>query len=314
MAQCANKKTIGYQRMNNTFYLQKRVLVTGGAGFIGSHLVDQLVKQGACISVLDDLSTGAMENIKNVVNDIVFIHGDITSFQTCLAATQNQSIIFHLAAITSVPESVTQPRICFNTNIKGTYNMLEATRINHGERFIFSSSAAVYGNHEGICSEEKNCNPQSPYGISKLIGEQLCNHYYQLFNLHSRCLRYFNVYNPRPKITGAGVYAAFKTALLTNQPLTIFGDGTQTRDFTNVDEIVKANTIIAQLPPQYLNSQPVNIASGESISLNMLIAQLKNACCPDSQSPVLFKPARNGDIKHSAANIEQYKKLQTLLS
>ncbi len=298
--------------MSNTFYLQKRVLVTGGAGFIGSHLVDHLVKQGACVSVLDDLSSGSMNNITNVVNDIVFIHGDITSFQTCLAATQNHSIVFHLAAITSVPDSMAQPRLCFNANLKGTYNLLEAARINRVERFMFSSSAAVYGNHENLCSEKDQCQPQSPYGISKLIGEQLCANYYQLFNLRSLCLRYFNVYSPKKQYNTTSVYARFRAAFVNNEPLTIFGDGSQTRDFTSVDEVIRANMILAQLPPNYLNSQSVNIASGNSRSINHLVEQLKQEF-PTAQTSICYQPARSGDIKNSSADIQKYKQLESLV-
>lgn len=297
--------------MNNMFFLQKRVLITGGAGFIGSQLVEQLVKQGACVSVLDNLSTGTMTNINAVVNDIVFIHGDITSFQTCLVATQNQSVIFHLAAIASVPESMAQPRICFNTNIKGTYNLLEAARINQVKRLVFSSSAAVYGNQENACNESAPCNPQSPYGTSKLMGEQLCAHYFQLFNLHCICPRYFNVYGTRK--SGTDAYSTFKTALSTNAPITIFGDGSQTRDFTNVNEIIRANLLLAQLPPQHLNGQPVNIASGSTQSLNLFIEKIKQEY-PESQSTILYQPARSGDIQHSAACIEKYRQLQTIIS
>jgi UDP-glucose 4-epimerase len=206
-----------------------------------------------------------------------------------------------------------QPRLCFNANIKGTYNLLEAARINHVERVIFSSSAAVYGNHEETCTETDICAPQSPYGISKLIGEQLCQHYYQLFNLHSLCLRYFNVYNVHKYHAQKNVYARFKAAILNNEPITLFGDGTQTRDFTSSDEVVRANTILAQLPPHYLTSQPVNIASGHSQSLNDLIEQLKREM-PESTSQIRYQPARMGDIKHSAANIQKYHHLQTIVS
>ena len=302
---------------SNNFFVQKRVLVTGGAGFIGSALVAYLVRQGSSVTVLDNLTTGSMENISGVVKDIVFIHGDITNFQTCLAATQTQSIVFHLAAITSVPETMAQPRICFNTNVKGTYNMLEAARSNRVERFMFSSSAAVYGNFEGQCAENQPCAPQSPYGLSKFIGEQLCNHYYQIFNLRTLCLRYFNVYDDRPSTSGTtnsgtGVYTLFKAAIKNNEPITLFGDGSQSRDFVSVSEIVRANTLLAQLAPQYFDSQPVNIASGNSRSLNDLVNQLKQEY-PESQSTIYYQPARSGDIKNSAACINKYRQLQSLL-
>jgi UDP-glucose 4-epimerase len=297
---------------SNNFFVQKRILVTGGAGFIGSVLVTNLVKQGAFVTVLDNLSSGSMENITSVIKDIVFIHGDITNFQTCLAATQNQSLIFHLAAMASVPESMIQPRMCFNINIKGLYNLLESARMCRSERFIFSSSAAVYGNHEGPCTEQQACTPQSPYGVSKYIGEQLCNHYYALFNVRSLCLRYFNVYDDRPINGGTGVYSRFKTAIKNNESVTVFGDGSQSRDFVSVSEIVKANILLAQLPFQHLTGQPINIASGNSQSLTQIIDLLKQEN-PESTSTICYQPARSGDIQHSAANIEKYRQLQALV-
>ena len=166
----------GTNVMSN-FYQQKSVLVTGGAGFIGSHIVEELVKQGAYVSVLDNLSTGSLENLSSVLNSITVIQGDITSFSSCLAATHNQQIVFHCAAMVSVPESMEKPRLCSKVNVAGRYNMLEASRINHVQRFIFSSSAAVYGNKEKTCTETEPGEPTSPYGFSKLMGEQYCQLY-----------------------------------------------------------------------------------------------------------------------------------------
>ncbi len=296
--------------MNNTFFLQKRVLVTGGAGFIGSRIVEHLVKLGACVSVLDNLSTGNMANINSIVNDVVFIHGDITSFQTCLVATQNQSLIFHLAAMANVPDSITQPRTCFNINVRGTYNILEAARINLVKTVIFSSSAAVYGNSEESCNEDMACNPLSPYGLSKLIGEQLCAHYFQLFNVHSICPRYFNVYGARK--AGTDLYSTLMEALNTNAPITIFGDGTQTRDFIQVDDVVQANLVLAQLPTAALNGQSVNIASGSPQSLSTFVDKIRQRY-PESQSEILYQPARRGDIQHSIASIKKYQELKSII-
>lgn len=295
--------------MSSNFYLQKPVLVTGGAGFIGSHLVEYLLKQGAYVSVLDNLSAGSMENISPVIRDIVFIDGDVTSFQTCLAVTQNQSIIFHLAGLTSVAESVLQPRIYFNNNVKGTYNMLEAARINRVERFLFSSSAAVYGDQQQPCCETMACQPTSPYGLSKLMCEQLCRQYYELFKVYTVCLRYFNVYGPRQHANRLGAYMQFKAAMQRNEPITIFGDGLQTRDFVAVYEVAQANALLAQLPLTHLNSQVINIASGTTRSLNDVLAQLKSEF-PTYADAITYQPARSGDIKNSAANIDKYKKFK----
>lgn len=302
----------GIKIMSN-FYQQKSVLVTGGAGFIGSHIVEALVKQGAFVCVLDNLSTGTLDNLSSVINDITVIQGDITSFSSCLAATHNQQIVFHCAAMVSVPETMEKPRLCNKVNVAGTFDLLEAARINHVERFIFSSSAAVYGNHEGACNETQTCNPTSPYGLSKLICEQYCHLYCDLFNLHSLCLRYFNVYGKRQNPTLQGVYEKFKAAMNANQPITVYGDGAQTRDFISVEEVVEANLLLAQLPINYLNGQAINVASGSSKSVHDLLGKLKKDFFPQYAQEILYAPARTGDIKYSSAIIEKYKKLKELM-
>jgi len=296
----------------SNFYQQKSVLVTGGAGFIGSHIVEALVKQGAFVCVLDNLSTGTLDNLSSVINNITVIQGDISSFSSCLAATRNQQIVIHCAAMISVPQSMEKPRLCNKINIEGTYNMLEAARINRVEKFVFSSSAAVYGDYEGPCSETQSCNPTSPYGLSKLIGEQCCQLYCNLFNLHTLCLRYFNVYGKRQQKNQQGVYEYIRDSMTGNQPINIYGDGTQTRDFISVDEVTAANLALAQLPTAYLKGQAINIASGKSQSLNELLDKLKQKF-PDYNGKILYEGARRGDIKHSSAVIEKYGKLKELI-
>jgi len=301
----------GLKIMSN-FYQQKSVLVTGGAGFIGSHIVEALVKQGAFVCVLDNLSTGTLDNLSSVINNITVIQGDITSFSSCLAATHNQQIVFHCAAMVCVPESMEKPRLCNKINVAGTYNILEAARINRVERFIFSSSAAVYGNYEDPCIETQGCSPTSPYGLSKLIGEQYCQSYCQWFNLHTLCLRYFNVYGKRQHIKQQGVYEKIQAAMRDNSQIVIYGDGTQTRDFIAVNEVTATNLALAQLPINYLNGQIVNIASGKSISLNHLLDTFKQKF-PHYNEKILYEPARKGDIKHSSAIVEKYNKLKELM-
>ena len=296
----------------NNFYQQKSVLVTGGAGFIGSHIVETLVKQGAFVCVLDNLSTGSLENLSSVINNITFIQGDITSFSSCLAATHNQQVIFHCAAMVSVPESMEKPRLCNKVNVAGTYNLLEAARINRVERFILSSSAAVYGNQETTCLETQLCHPTSPYGLSKLIDEQYCQLYFNLFNLHSLCLRYFNVYGQRQQPQLRGAFEKFRAAMKENQPITIYGDGNQSRDFISVEEVTEANLMLAQLPISYLNGQAVNIASGKSISINDLLSQCK-AENPSYEYEITYQPTRAGDIQNSVAAIDKYKKFKELI-
>lgn len=291
-------------------YKGKKVLVTGGAGFVGSHLVEKLVHLGAHVTVLDDLSTGKEINLHAVKDRINFIHGSIVDLAVCIHATQSIDYVFHLAALVSVPQSVQEPEKCNAINITGTFNILEACRLNAIERIIFSSSCAVYGAHQGICSEESPCNPTSPYGYSKLMGEIYMQQYAHLFGLHTICLRYFNIYGPRQNPHGAyaGVIAKFKHQLEHNLPLTIFGDGKQTRDFVPVEEIVRANLTLALLPAQKMKGNVYNIGTGKSITLLEIIDQLKREY-PRSTSQIEFKPARQGDIHYSAADCSKYKNL-----
>ncbi len=293
-----------------TFYTDMPVLVAGGCGFIGSCLAEKLVELGAYVTIIDNLSTGSIDHIKNTQDKINFIQKDITDMAACLQATQNQHIIFHLAAHISVPESMSNPQLCNKTNVNGTFNLLEAARINHVDRFVFSSSAAVYGPQATICTEEMPCMPTSPYGFSKLIGELYCKQYAQTFGVPTIMLRYFNVYGPRQNPQGAyaAVVAKFKHAMKHNVPITIFGDGMQTRDFIPVDQIVEANLFLAMLDTVKTNGQIFNIATGKSISLLELIEQLKPAY-PNYNEHIQFKPERPGDIKHSHADSAKYQQL-----
>lgn len=290
------------------FYKNRNVLVTGGAGFIGSHLVEKLVALNSNVTILDDLSTGTLENLKNDIDKIKFINGSIVDFQTCNRATENIDTVFHLAAYTSVPGSLKNPDLCNKINVIGTINILEASRQNKVKQFIFSSSSAVYGNLEGICSEEAQCNPTSLYGLSKLIGEHYCKTYSSLFNINAISLRYFNVYGSKqnPKGEYAAVRAKFKENMAHNVPISIYGDGQQTRDFVPVENVVEANLLLATAS-QTNNGNVFNIASGKSITILQLIEELKKEF-PNYNIPVSFSPARAGDIKISQANCSRYQK------
>jgi len=292
----------------------KKILITGGAGFIGSHLVDAMIAQGAHVTVLDNLSTGNLENIAQWLNDITFIHADITNYDVCVSATKGQDIVFHLAALVSVVESVEQPLACNAINVLGTINLLQACTINKIDRFIFSSSAAVYGNHEGICSEELVCTPTSPYGLSKLIGEQYCRLYTQSYSLKTICLRYFNVFGPRqnPLAPHAGFVSRVRYNMAHNLPITIYGDGQQTRDFVPVTAIVKANSAVATIDEQYLDGHALNVGSGKSISLRSMIEHIRQQEFSHYQQPLTFAPARRGDIKHSQADCRKLHELTIL--
>jgi len=292
------------------FYKDVPVLVTGGAGFIGSHVVEKLVQAGAKVTVIDDLSSGKASNLKNVKGKITFIKKSIVDIGACIEATEKQAIIFHLAAFISVPDSIEYPRLCHAINVDGTFNILEAAKINNVDRVVFSSSAAVYGTYEGICTEKTPCNPESPYGTSKRIGELLCKQFSDNFGVKTVCLRYFNVFGDRQNPNGAyaGVVAKFKDLMSKNVPLTIFGDGLQTRDFIPVEYVAQANLALAMLEDEIMTGQVFNIATGKSITLLELIDMLK-LDFPDYAKKPLFKPARAGDIKHSTADCSKYKRV-----
>jgi nucleoside-diphosphate-sugar epimerase len=294
--------------MKIDFYKNKNILVTGGAGFIGSHLVEKLTQLNTNITILDNLSSGNLDNLKNVFNKINFIKGDICNFNTCLNATNNCDIIFHLAALVSVPESTLDPIKCNEINVNGTLNLLQAARLNKIQKFIFSSSSAVYGNQNKTISETTKCNPKSPYGLSKLIGEYYCRLFAK--EVPAICLRYFNVFGSKQNPNGeyAGVVAKFTQQIQENKPITIFGDGKQTRDFIEVEKIVETNIKLATLNRAKLNGQPVNVASGKSISILQLTELLKTKY-PNYNNKIIFKPKRNGDILNSYTKIDKLMKL-----
>lgn len=287
----------------NSFYTNKKILVTGGAGFIGSHLVEKLIKLGAQITVLDNLSTGSLYNLKAVTNKINFIEGDIRSFKKCIEATYDQDIIFHEAAFVSAPESVKKPYDCYEINVHGTINILNAMYANEVEKLLFASSAAVYGNTNEICIETMECDPESPYGSSKLAGEKYCQQYSKKHGLQTLSLRYFNVWGDRQDPNGsyAAAIAKFKYQMQNNLPITIYGDGLQTRDFIHVSKIVEANLNLAMLDKENLNGQPINIATGQSSSLLEMINELRKNY-PNYTKEITFAPVRLGDIKYSSAS------------
>lgn len=296
------------------FYKDKQVLITGGAGFIGSHLTEKLVELGAHVTVFDNLSSGNLANLAHVRHAVHLLQDDITNRVACAKAVMAKDIIFHLAAFVSVPASVEDPIACSKTNVDGTLHLLDAARHAGIKRFIFSSSSAVYGNKNAPCTEQDPCVPTSPYGLSKLIAEFYCRLYAEQFNLPTVCLRYFNVYGKRQRPDGpyAGVFAKFKKSMAENEPITIFGDGLQTRDFVAVHQVVYANLIMAMLNASECNGQAVNIASGKSITLLQLLEQLKQQFPLYNQPPV-FQPARSGDLAYSQANCTKYHTLRASL-
>lgn len=291
-----------------SLYKNKQVLVTGGAGFIGSHLVEKLVELGARVSVLDNFSTGNLNNLRSVLAHITLIYADVVHLHSVLKATANKDFVFHLAAFVSVAQSINQSDLCWKINVEGTRNVLEGCYQNNVKTLVFSSSSAVYGNQNSHCHETDTPQPMSPYAKSKYAGEKLCKEYAAKYSFNTTCLRYFNVYGNRQNPQGvyAAVVAQFKNNLLTQKPLTIYGDGTQTRDFINVDEVVQANIRLALLKKSV--GEVFNIGSGKSMNLFELIANLEQEL-KIQKTNIDFKPSRENDIMHSQANCEKYQKL-----
>ncbi len=311
----ANISALPTRRINemHNFYKDKNVLVTGGCGFIGSHIVELLVNLGAHVTVLGNLATGFEKNIAHVAGKVTFIRGNIEDIDTCLQATKNKSHIFHLAAFISVPLSVEEPAWCHNTNVDGTFNLLEAARINNVKRFGFSSSSAVYGSPDGPCSETSTCDPTSPYAISKLIGEHLLKQYAINYDMECVSMRYFNVYGERqnPNAAYAAVVAKFRDLMKQDKPVTIFGDGTQTRDFIPVEQVAETNLLLGMLPKEQIAGEVFNVATGKSITVLELFNELKLAF-PEYDHAPRFAPPRSGDLKHSTADCNKLLKIALL--
>lgn len=284
-----------------------RVLVTGGAGFIGSHLIDELVKRGHEVTVLDSLSTGKLENIRAHLNrsSFRFINGDIRDERAVRGASKSVKSLFHLAAITSVPFSIENPEITLEVNLSGTRNLLEIGASAHLERFVYVSTCAVYGNPLYLPVDEKHpTSPESPYATSKLRAEQECVELGEKFGFRTIILRLFNVYGPRQRRGDyGGVIAHFVNKLRNNEPPIIYGDGSQTRDFIHVNDVIKA---FMQALNDTSTSKAIvfNIGSGEPTSINEL-AQLLMDLLGSKQTKPKHLVARRGDIRHSYANIKK---------
>jgi len=285
-----------------------RYLVTGGAGFIGSHIVERLVKEGHYVRVLDNFSSGLAANLSAVKGKIDLIKGDICSLHTSLKATRKIDFVLHQAAIKSVPRSLLEPRNYNRVNIDGTLNMLEASGVNKVKRFIFASSSSVYG--DVTCFPEKECfnpNPISPYALSKLTGEYYC----RIFSLHRKLpvivLRYFNVFGPRqsPDDEYAAVVPKFIRALLRGEPPPIFGNGRQSRDFTFVQNVVEANLL--SVKAKHVKFGIFNIAGGRNVSILDLV-RLLNRITLRNIRPLFLAP-RPGDIFKTLADISASRKV-----
>jgi nucleoside-diphosphate-sugar epimerase len=285
------------------------VLVTGGAGFIGSHLARALVDVGANVLVLDNFSNGSMDNLRGIEHRVGVIHGDIRNAADCEKAMSDRVAVFHLAALGSVPRSVNEPLLYNDVNITGTLTVLEAARKAGVRRIVYSASSSAYGDTPVLPKVETMIpSPKSPYAVTKLVGEHYCRVYSSVYNLSTICLRYFNVFGPRqnPNSQYAAVIPAFITALLKKQAPKIYGDGEQTRDFCFIQNVVKAN-MLAATAEESLTGQSVNIACGQRTSLNQILAQMQKILGTDIKAEYL--PARAGDVRDSLADISAARKL-----
>lgn len=245
----------------------QKAIVTGGAGFIGSHLVDKLIEQGIKVTILDNLSTGKKQNINPKAE---FIDCDIfkDTYGDLIFLLNGADTVFHLAAKTTVQESIEKPSLYNNINVIGTLNLLEAAAAMKVKRFIFSSSSSVYGNAKVPTSEDHPLNPISPYALNKLIGEQYCKLYSEIYNIDTVCLRYFNVYGDRMNNEGYKlVFPIFKEQISNNKPLTINNDGEQRRDFIHVNDVVRANILVAKHSSNF-NGDIYNVGNGKNYSIN----------------------------------------------
>jgi nucleoside-diphosphate-sugar epimerase len=279
-----------------------RYLVTGGAGFIGSNTVDELVRRGHSVVVLDDLSSGKEENLAEVRNKITFMKGSITELETVQKAMQQAEYVIHLAARTSVPRSVKDPLETNRINVEGTMNVLVAARDNRVKRVVFAASSSAYGETPTLPKvETMQPQPISPYGVSKYVGELYAYAFGKCYGLENVCLRYFNIFGPRqdPDSPYSGVLSRFATAFLDGERPTVFGDGEQTRDFTFVENAVQANLLACEASGA--SGKVFNVGTGGRVSLNQTLQLLRKIS--GKQLQAIYDPPRDGDIRDSQADI-----------
>jgi len=282
-------------------------LVTGGAGFIGSHIARALVEAGARVRVIDDLSTGSVKNLDEIGGEIEFINASINDAAALNRAVQDVELVFHEAAIPSVPRSVQQPRETHDASVNGSFNLLLAARDAGVRRVVYAASSSAYGDQlESPKVESMRPDPLSPYAAAKLVGEYYCQVFTRSYNLETVSLRYFNVFGPRqdPSSQYSGVISRFILALETGDRPTIFGDGEQTRDFTYVANAVEANMRAAQAPEA--SGKVFNIANGKSISINEVLEVLKRLT-GRNEIKADYAPVRAGDVRDSLADLKAAK-------
>ena len=309
------------------------ILVTGGAGFIGSHIVEALLRQGQRVRVLDNLKTGKRENLEEITgyplsssgrqkkksylrplgDRAEFLFGDISDLETCRQACRGVTHVFHLAALGSVQRSVEDPVLSHRANATGTLHVLQAAKEMEIKRVIYASSSSVYGNIASAPdelipkSESLPLHPESPYAATKLMGEDYCQIFFHLYKLETVCLRFFNVFGPRqdPQSIYSAVIPKFIGALLASEAPVIFGDGHQSRDFTYVENVVQANLLAVEKAG--VAGKVFNIACGQQTSINELLLRLQEIS--GRKNPAQFDKPRGGEVRHSLADIDLAKSM-----
>jgi nucleoside-diphosphate-sugar epimerase len=282
----------------------RHALVTGGGGFIGSHVVDRLLDDGWTVRVLDNFATGRRSNLQHLQDEIELVEGDIQSYERVHKAVRGCEVVFHLAAMPSVPRSVQDPLTSNAANITGVLNVLLCSRDEGVRRVVYASSSSIYGaNTEMPKRESAQPKPISPYAVAKLAGEGYCHSFSAVYGLETVALRYFNVFGPRqdPLSQYSAVIPNFISALLAGKSPTIYGDGEQSRDFTYVDNVVEANLLAADATG--VAGRVFNVACGNPVTLNQLFTALRTSL--DSDVDGVYAPARPGDVKHSCADISR---------
>lgn len=288
--------------------MRKRYLVTGGAGFIGSHIVRRLFGEGELVRVVDNLSTGQPIRLKDVRDSIEFVEGDLADELVSEQVVRDIDYVLHQAAVPSVQRSVCDPVATNRANVTATLNLLESCRKASVGRLIYAASSSAYGDTEVLPkAEEMSPNPLSPYAIQKLVGERYCKLYYDLYGLETVSLRYFNVFGPGqdPHSEYSAVIPKFITKLLAREPITVYGDGEQSRDFTYVENVVEANLLA--LRASEVSGNVCNIGCGEHITLNELIRLLEEIL--GIKANVNYATSKAGDVRHSLADITRARHL-----
>lgn len=286
--------------------MKSKYLVTGGAGFIGSHLVETLVARGKDVRVIDNFLTGKRENIADFMGEIELIEGDIVDLETCKRAVEGVDFVLHQAALPSVPRSIEDPVLTNAINVGGTLNILVASKQAGVKRVVFASSSSVYGDDPHLPKKEgKEGSPLSPYAVTKLVGEKYMRIFSEIYGLETVSLRYFNIFGPRqdPNSQYAAVIPLFITLMERGESPRIYGDGEQSRDFTYIANVVRANML--SLEAEGVSGEVLNIACGDRITVNTLFEKIRDLYRQDIDA--IHDEPRPGDIRHSFADITRAK-------